>query len=495
MKKTIKKAIIGAVATVSILAMSTKVLGTTGKVTEATVRIRETASTESSTVILISVDTEVEIEGTEREWYKVVYKESGKTYKGYIRKDMLNVEGQEQKPQETENSNSENTTKTETSNENSENANNVANATNENTENTNETTEETKKEITEGYEETTTGKIEIKILPKISSSKIGEIGANTKIKVTQIMNKWAYIESDSISGWTLKSKIEKQQVDETKQEEKPTVEENKTTENTPVVEEAKKEEEKPAETNTTTEAKAKATTKTMYVDATTVNIREKADSNAKIILQLSRNTKVTVIEVVDKTWSKVQVNGKTGYVASKFLSETKTQEVSTRSEETARSEASKSNTTASSTTSSSTTQSSEKKEETSTTQASSVSGANVVVYAKQYLGYRYVSGGSSPSTGFDCSGFTSYIYKHFGISLSRTSGGQSSNGTAVPKSSLQAGDLVIFNNSGNTKVGHVGIYIGGNSFIHASTPSTGVIISSLSESYYAKRYVSARRVL
>ena len=233
----------------------------------------------------------------------------------------------------------------------------------------------------------------------------------------------------------------------------------------------------------------------MYVDATTVNIREKADSNAKIILQLSRNTKVTVIEVVDKTWSKVQVNGKTGYVASKFLSETKTQEVSTRSEETARSEASKSNTTASSTTSSSTTQSSEKKEETSTTQASSVSGANVVVYAKQYLGYRYVSGGSSPSTGFDCSGFTSYIYKHFGISLSRTSGGQSSNGTAVPKSSLQAGDLVIFNNSGNTKVGHVGIYIGGNSFIHASTTSTGVIISSLSESYYAKRYVSARRVL
>ena len=149
MKKTIKKAIIGAVATVSILAMSTKVLGTTGKVTEATVRIRETASIESPTVILISVDTEVEIEGTEGEWYKVVYKESGKTYKGYIRKDMLNVEGQEQKPQETENSNSENTTKTETSNENSENANNVANATNENTENTNETTEETKKEITD----------------------------------------------------------------------------------------------------------------------------------------------------------------------------------------------------------------------------------------------------------------------------------------------------------------------------------------------------------
>ena len=93
----------------------------------------------------------------------------------------------------------------------------------------------------------------------------------------------------------------------------------------------------------------------------------------------------------------------------------------------------------------------------------------------------------SPS-GFDCSGFTSYVYKHFGYSLNRTSSGQRSNGVAVSKSDLQAGDILCFN-------GHVGLYIGGGSFIHAANPSKGVIISSLSESYYQKNYITARRIL
>ena len=66
------------------------------------------------------------------------------------------------------------------------------------------------------------------------------------------------------------------------------------------------------------------------------------------------------------------------------------------------------------------------------------------------MGYKYVSGGSSPSTGFDCSGFTSYVYKQCGISISRSSSAQASNGTAVSKSNLQPGVLVIFNNRANT---------------------------------------------
>jgi cell wall-associated NlpC family hydrolase len=113
----------------------------------------------------------------------------------------------------------------------------------------------------------------------------------------------------------------------------------------------------------------------------------------------------------------------------------------------------------------------------------------------QYLNYKYVSGGSSPSTGFDCSGFTTYVYKNFGISLSRTSTGQGSNGVSVSKSNLQLGDILIFNNSSNTAIGHVGIYIGNNEFIHAANPSSGVKITKLSDSYYSLRYVDARRVL
>ena len=120
--------------------------------------------------------------------------------------------------------------------------------------------------------------------------------------------------------------------------------------------------------------------------------------------------------------------------------------------------------------------------------ATSASESAVVAYAKQYLGCRYVSGGTSPS-GFDCSGFTTYVYKHFGVTLNRTAAGQYSNGTAV--TSLQAGDLVMF--SYGKGISHVGIYIGGNQFIHSANSRSGVRIDSLSGSYKS-RFVGARRI-
>ena len=119
-------------------------------------------------------------------------------------------------------------------------------------------------------------------------------------------------------------------------------------------------------------------------------------------------------------------------------------------------------------------------------------GQEVVDYARTFLGSRYVYGGSTPS-GFDCSGFTSYVYAHFGYKLNRSSAGQMSNGVAVDRSELQPGDLMFFKHGG--RVSHVGIYVGGNRIIHASTSRTGVIISDLSEPFYAHGYCGARRVL
>ena len=81
----------------------------------------------------------------------------------------------------------------------------------------------------------------------------------------------------------------------------------------------------------------------------------------------------------------------------------------------------------------------------------------------KYLGCDYVYGGSSPK-GFDCSGFTSYVYKKFGYNLSRSSGGQANDGTKVNKADLQPGDLVIYKNQSLTRIGHVGIYIGNNMY-------------------------------
>ncbi|MFE9279264.1 C40 family peptidase [Paenibacillus glucanolyticus] len=111
---------------------------------------------------------------------------------------------------------------------------------------------------------------------------------------------------------------------------------------------------------------------------------------------------------------------------------------------------------------------------------------------KPAIGVSYKTGGTT-TNGFDCSGFTTYVYKKLGLSLPRTSTAQYKVGTAVSKSNLKAGDLVFFNTSGKG-VSHVGIYVGGGKFAHSSS-SRGVIVSPLSQSYYAQRYVGAKRVM
>jgi cell wall-associated NlpC family hydrolase len=108
------------------------------------------------------------------------------------------------------------------------------------------------------------------------------------------------------------------------------------------------------------------------------------------------------------------------------------------------------------------------------------------------LGTKYRSGGTT-TNGFDCSGFTMYVFKHLGINLPHQSGSQFTMGTSVSRSDLRAGDLVFFNTSGSG-VSHVGIYVGDGKFAHAST-SRGVVVSSLSDSYYVNRYVGAKRIM
>ncbi len=115
---------------------------------------------------------------------------------------------------------------------------------------------------------------------------------------------------------------------------------------------------------------------------------------------------------------------------------------------------------------------------------SSTLGGQAVAIAEQYLGVPYVWGGASPS-GFDCSGLVMYVYGRLGVSLPHNAAAQYSMGTPVPRDALEPGDLVFFDG-----LGHVGIYVGGGSFIHAPHTGTVVQISSLS-GWYSSEYVGA----
>jgi peptidoglycan DL-endopeptidase CwlO len=118
---------------------------------------------------------------------------------------------------------------------------------------------------------------------------------------------------------------------------------------------------------------------------------------------------------------------------------------------------------------------------------SSTLGGQAVAIAEQYLGVPYVWGGASPS-GFDCSGLVMYVYGRLGVSLPHNAAAQYSMGTSVPRDALEPGDLVFFDG-----LGHVGIYVGGGSFIHAPHTGTVVQISSLS-GWYSSEYVGAKRI-
>lgn len=119
----------------------------------------------------------------------------------------------------------------------------------------------------------------------------------------------------------------------------------------------------------------------------------------------------------------------------------------------------------------------------------SLTGTNLVNYAKQFIGLPYVYAGRSLATGTDCSGFTRLIYQEFGISLGTTVSSQIYSGTYVSREDLEPGDLVFY--SYGSVASHVAIYMGNGLIIHESTPRSGVKISSVN----IMNYITARRLI
>ena len=190
--------------------------------------------------------------------------------------------------------------------------------------------------------------------------------------------------------------------------------------------------------------------------SSTVNLRSEANTSSSILTSLSNGTAVTITGV-SGGWYKVSVNGKSGYIKADYI----TTSVS------------------------------------SSANMASYSGLSakrtaVLDYAAKFLGVPYVYGGSTPS-GFDCSGFTSYVYKNTVCSIPRVAQAQYDATTRVSRDDLLPGDLVFFGSSAYS-ISHVGIYVGDGQFIHA--PHTGDVVKydSLSGSY-ATRFQGGGRVI
>lgn len=210
------------------------------------------------------------------------------------------------------------------------------------------------------------------------------------------------------------------------------------------------------------------------ITASALNVRSGPSTDYSIKGTLYEGDVVKATGLSDG-WYKIKFNGDTGYISSKYATKT-SDSVSSGS---------------GSSSSGSSGDSSSSDSSSSSSSLSSSERSEIVSLAKSKLGCSYVYGAEGPNT-FDCSGFTQWLYKQFGISIPRNSSAQWSGCNKISKSSLKPGDLVFFSNSSSgDSVGHVAMYIGNDTIIHAANSDSGVITSSLSSNYYSQHYIGS----
>lgn len=193
-----------------------------------------------------------------------------------------------------------------------------------------------------------------------------------------------------------------------------------------------------------------------------LNVREEKNTSSDIVTQLPEGKRYTV-KSENADWCKVKVKGKSGYVAKEYV-HTKYGFKEAKSLK-------------------------KKTKETVRSYASENKAESLISYAKQFIGNKYVWGGTSLTNGTDCSGFTLRVFQKFGYSLPRTSAEQAGCGSSVKLSELKPGDLVFYKRGG--RVHHVAIYIGGGQIVHAAGAKWGIITSNMNYS----RVSHARRIL
>lgn len=438
------------------------VYATKGTVTTDGVRVRKEPNTQSEIVTILNKSAQVDILEETDGWYRIKYELYG-TYEGYMKKDFIKKAGEETVPT---------TTPT------------VApTQTPEEVEKTPTPTQTDMPEVIETPsvelpndnllgKKTITNEAQIYILPTVTASIKDKIDKNTNVEVLEVAGNFVYIKCNNQTGWIKSNLLNSNE--QLKDENKNNEIENENKENT-------------------------YTTKNGYVNVEQAIVREKATTSSSMVTSLKLNDEVTIIGEKGEFY-KIKIDNSECYIAKRLISDTKqttNRSGISRQEKVATTPTPVIDATpkAVATPKTESTQKIQKTETPKTTPSTSSVGEQIAQMAQDYVGYKYVYGGASPSTGFDCSGLVYYICGQLGYKVNRTADYQVNNGVEVRKKDLQLGDLVFFTNyRTNEGIGHVGIYIGNNQFVHASTSSTGVIISSLSETMYVKRYVTARRI-
>lgn len=321
----------------------------------------------------------------------------------------------------------------------------------------------------------TNSKVKVRALPSIISVSVGNIELGKSISKLEEINNWVKITDGTISGWIVNTKLSTT---------KPEVETDVDKEP-----EEKPKEEKPQEEKKEESSSESKINKVAIVNAKTLRVRDKANTSGEIVDLLDYNDEVTVIGE-EGSWYKIKYNNKEGYIDSSFVVMKDSQGVSSRGLKENRQQVAEEPKTPE------VVQEASVIENVTINAPASGSGQAVVDFAKQFLGYPYVAAGKKPETGFDCSGFTGYVFSNFGHSLGGSAASQASDGIEVSRDGLVAGDLILFYDEGKTKIGHTGIYIGNGDFVHAANPKRGVVIDNINtSSYYNERYISARRLV
>ena len=416
-------------------------LATTGTVNAPNgLILRKEASKSGEVIMTISDKSKVEIIEKSEEWYKVKYG----NYEGYLFAEYVEAEEEPEQSTTVEEPKAEQPTE-ETPTQEEPNK----------TEEIPEQTSEFPKQVQ------APSSLKVYILPSITASVVNNIEVGKTITVNKELNDWANITFENKSGWVRKSLIENAVVSE------------------------KPEEPKQEETTQTEEPKQNEVTfetKKGYINADmSVNVRESASTSATVLITLNPNTEVKVVGE-ENDFYKIEYKEYKGYVAKRLISDSQVQVTSRSSASRITNEQEKS-------------QASEQKDvsQASSTAVSQTAGDKIASYAKKYVGYNYASGGTTPSNGFDCSGFVYYVYNACGYSLSRLCSIQAKTGTEVSKSNLIPGDLVFFNNGSNGSIGHVAIYVGNGIIVHAANTRRGVTTDTINSGYYNTYYYTARR--